>query len=401
MPSSQRLRKSVQRLAAGVLAIGLCLIVLRVFCLRIFQVTTGSMEPYIHGASETGFPGQRVLVSFGPLFSIEDLERFDLVVIDRGEGGAPIGKRVVGLPGERLQLVGGDVLVNGKRLAFGEVAPPAVEVFDWERDDFDESFHYKRSLDSPWQFDAADHFVLDGSKIKPGSESGMALLAHELADDVRMGDGLFQRGRHQVNDGALEVEVRAHDRLASGHLRLRLVEEGDVFEAEFNFDQGAVQVRILRYPEGEVLAEGKLSSAPTAWFKARFENRDNHLRLNVGTEGAGDKFELQLDADYSANRSFEAVLPKGLSSIAPRVAFGGDGLSFDFRGVRVTRDLFWTPTGPWGSRSSIQLGPDEYFLLGDNSANSKDGRYWGPTPAGEIIGRPIAIVGPWKQRRWL
>lgn len=401
-----RLRRNLRYLGWCVLLFALLGLVARVFCVRIFHVETASMEPTIHGAAPAAegvaaFPGHRVLVGFGPLFSPESLERFDLVVIDRGEGGPPFVKRVVGFPGERLQLSGGDLLVDGERLPSDAPRPPSVEVFAWGKDSFEECFHFALGDDSPWSFEDEGAFRLSGTDVPAGAERGMALLQRELADDVRLGNGAFARGRHQVNDGALSFEVSVSDPLASGHLRARLVEEGDIFEAELTLSPGKVRVSLLRSPGGEVLTSAELVTLPSRWTRVFFENRDNRLRLTMAPAEAPEELVLSLEVSYEANRAYEAVLPPGITSIAPRVAFGGDGLDARFRELRVTRDLFWTPTGPWGSRPSIELGPDEYFLLGDNSANSLDSRYWGPVHVRQLLGRPLAIVDPWQDRRWL
>ena len=47
----------------------------------------------------------------------------------------------------------------------------------------------------------------------------------------------------------------------------------------------------------------------------------------------------------------------------------------------------------------VKVGPGEYFALGDNSANSLDGRYWGTVPARDVVGRPILVYFPFT-RHW-
>jgi signal peptidase I len=46
-----------------------------------------------------------------------------------------------------------------------------------------------------------------------------------------------------------------------------------------------------------------------------------------------------------------------------------------------------------------RLGKGQYFMMGDNSANSSDSRYWGPVPRMNIIGTAFSVFWPFS-RRW-
>jgi signal peptidase I len=43
----------------------------------------------------------------------------------------------------------------------------------------------------------------------------------------------------------------------------------------------------------------------------------------------------------------------------------------------------------------VQLGADEFFLLGDSSYLSQDSRRWGPVHRGELSGRAVFVAYPW------
>ncbi len=50
--------------------------------------------------------------------------------------------------------------------------------------------------------------------------------------------------------------------------------------------------------------------------------------------------------------------------------------------------------------TTATVPPDKFLALGDNSANSSDGRYWGYVPAKDVVGKPLFIYFPFTSR-WL
>jgi signal peptidase I len=51
------------------------------------------------------------------------------------------------------------------------------------------------------------------------------------------------------------------------------------------------------------------------------------------------------------------------------------------------------------STDKITLGPDEYFVLGDNTMRSLDGRHFGPIKRNAIVGKAFYIYAPANRKR--
>ncbi|GAB5560087.1 MAG: hypothetical protein SynsKO_17340 [Synoicihabitans sp.] len=50
--------------------------------------------------------------------------------------------------------------------------------------------------------------------------------------------------------------------------------------------------------------------------------------------------------------------------------------------------------GLMGEGDVLEVPADEYLAIGDNSASSLDGRYWGTIPAKDVVGKPMFIYYP-------
>jgi signal peptidase I len=60
----------------------------------------------------------------------------------------------------------------------------------------------------------------------------------------------------------------------------------------------------------------------------------------------------------------------------------------DSEPLQIPEGLIYLTQGP---KTKIKLNPDEYYLLGDNSKNSLDSRYWGSLSKSNILGKVTEI----------
>lgn len=361
------------------------ILLVRTFVGDVYHVDSGSMEPTLWGA-EGG--GEWVFVRY----SDDAPARQELVVAQRAGDDAPIVKRVLGLPGESVSVSGGDVLVNGRRLPPEDARPPWVVVYDQALRPLEERFPAAAAQKLLWGI-ARDAAELDARSVARDANLGL-LFFHDPFDDDYLGpDGELVRGSSQASDARIECDVVLRD--ARSQLRIGLSEQGDTFQALVRpGDDGTCEVAIVRRNAPEGLS--KLASARIAWplgerRRLAFSNRDNVLRLEVG--GA-----QPLVAPYRENALHPSDHLREGKSFGYRIWFGGDQGRFEFRGVRVLRDFSYTDRGAYGVGAPCDLGPDEYFLLGDHSSQSRDSRESGPVHAREIVGRPVAVV--WPPARW-
>ena len=360
----------------------------------VYPVESESMRPTIFGGTAPGGTEpftEWVLVEYD---RAPEVERFDLVVWKPPEGGNPVVKRVGGLPGERILVSGGDLLVEGRRLAPDAQRPGPIVVFDDHVLDVGRYFQFKEGA---WMREGGE-WAVDARDVRRDSEAGMMLFHKPLLDDYLDPSGERVTGLVDVNDGILECEALLETPLdpTTARLRLKLVEEGDTFQATLEPDaSGGFVGRITRRSPDvpfELLWEGAVPFAAGAWQRVLFANVDNALTLEVG----GD---FRATVLYEANRPLLHAL--GARSLGPRAGFGAEGCRARFRSIAILRDLYLTASGEHAVTAMLSLGPDEYFLLGDNSSRSKDSRHFGPVRAADIVGRPVAVVWPLSRFRWL
>jgi signal peptidase I len=402
------------------------LLLVKFFVADVYRVDSGSMRPTLFGGRERpdgDEEAERVLVLYGT----GRPERFDLAVIRSPDGSKPLVKRVCGLPYDQdLMIRDGDLFVGRRRLPANAPRPPPVAVYDDRYLEPERFFEFRR--DGSVRRDSVRHgvaeWVVEGDAHPPGN---LLLFHPELRDDYLDGDHRRVQGVVEVNDARLELEFALESLEVPQTLRFQLTEEGDLFEAELALaPRAAPTLRLLRVNRpllragdepgaGRELGRAESAVVLTSGerYDLSFSNIDNHLRVRSRA------LALDLAHSYDANVALhEDTQPAGAAprNLGSRVRFGVQGGRARFGAVRVLRDLYYTEDGrvavrgpgagrpgasdgPEPVRDSISLGPDDYFLLGDNSAASTDSRHFGPVKGHELLGRPLAVVFP--EPRWL
>jgi signal peptidase I len=214
---------------------------------------------------------------------------------------------------------------------------------------------------------------------------GPALITDFYAYNSNATDG--PRGRNESDllgsnwVGDLSIACKAGVRAASGQLLLALVEGGCHLECRIDVATGTAQLSISDMPEFK--REVATAVRGPGDYHLQLANVDNELLLWV------DGKSVAFDGKYGPLGNF---IPTR-DDLTP-VRLGSHGADVRFSDLKVLRDVYYTSTRTddrpanffedptqWDELDSTfvisyQLGSDQYFMLGDNSPRSSDGRLW-------------------------
>lgn len=406
----------MRKLRAVMLALG-AVLVLRVIFVEPFSVPTGSMAPHILGVHHetscwncgktvrvgephAGMParffdvpcpncgarhldladqptraGDRLLVDKST-FGWRDPRRWELAVF-RGptEPDKPYVKRIVGLGNETIAIRDGDVYVNNelarKTLRQAQaVSVPVCQMNHVPKDGWAIRWFASPGDDAP-RTDAAEIV------FPPSTADAWREIHYQGENDRPIDDVLTYNGRRPdlpadwVHDFLVECEI--------------VVNSGD----------GAIVIALNDGGNNAVVTLSPTDSARlTAGEMTRAAN-DRRLR-----HGATHRLELAfVDRCATARLDGAAIgepidLPVlvGRTPVIQPVRIRVRQLAATIRNLHLSRDLHYTSRGLLGN-DRFMLGPDEYFMLGDNTDNSEDSRFW-PKPgvqARDLIGKPFFV----------
>ncbi len=281
------------------------------------------------------------------------LKRWEMVVAPNPANGEELCiKRIVGLPGEQIALLDGDLLFDGAVVVKSSEDQRSLRQLV-HRESLDEAtrWHLQAGV---WQYQHPD--------LKP------------ITDDIAYNVGLTRK-LNLVDEFLLVVELRVQ---GEGVLCLGL-------------DDGTTAVQLeLRLPGGEISESRNERECFAGEISERSLQRLRRKEVQLEFSNFDQQLLLAIDGQIELCRPWPKTKEAGT---ARPVSIGARGLDLWLGELALYRDIYYSShavgTIP-PQAASWQLGPDEFFLLGDNPPVSLDSRLWGPVPGRLLLGKPLA-----------
>jgi signal peptidase I len=353
--------------------------------------------------------GDRVLVQ-KCLYEFRSPKRWEVAVFHfPEEPSQAYVKRVIGLPGEAIRIDGGDIYINGRiaRKSLAEIRAMRILVHD--------SRFQPRDADRfpRWAFRAESRpggqrsgwvsqngrFIHMANRAEGGPADDWLIYRHWEPARRRYGPILdfygYNGGELQAENPIADVgfEARLLTTETVESLAIRLRSGADLFQLRIPVTiQGEIELRQngrkktlanCRNPFRDGAAGRKLLTLEAAAFDRR---------LQVAIDGCPLFDPVDYDGLMTAAVANESPIALGVS--------GGEAMVSEFR---IYRDIYYTstlantPRLPNGTLTSVQLGSDDYFVLGDNSPVSNDSRFWRNAPVVRrslFVGKPFLVHLP-------
>jgi signal peptidase I len=361
------------------------------FCSSV-RVSTGSMEPTIHGDP---IRGDKLLV-FNPWFTLTSPDRFELALLERPDSDPAdklMVKRIAALPGEMVRIDDGDLYVTtvgGAReirveKSYKEFRPLLIRRF-FER----------------FGGDFERHFIFDSGQVKP-IHGGAELTGGTARPDVPTLSldpkaVAFDDGWMDANGTDHPGDEPEHDLLFD----FDVATTSDTTCLEFSVTVGANELHfdIVPYASGHsIMLSRTTESGQTEPYSQPIKF------LTTGTKHRLEFFHIDGQAGVTVDERSEMLIslpPNGAAVGAGSRGARNAGFSVWAGGARITRFGIWRDihyTEPQdaqfaGHASAFRVPQDSVFVLGDHSEESTDSRFFGPVPLKNLRGRPFLIQSP-------
>ncbi len=329
--------------------------------------------------------GDRILV-LKCLYQFAEPRRWDVIVFKNPINPAEnYIKRLIGLPGDKIEIVDGDVFVNDRiarkpakiqdelwmPVYSHDYQPithdqPVFNGYTWESPLLDKTGAWKRDTENPTEF------VLNSPSpqlhaLTYGAESANDSRAIYAYNDTRMAATM-----PVASD--LMVRFYAESQTTTGPIGAAIKKYGTVYQGLID-PQGQMAItQIDSQGNQTLLAEQSIPAAsgsvnPT---RVQFAVADRCITLQFASE----TLTFHLPQERNGLNIDRKQYPQTDILGAGQWTLSHVDL---FRDIHYTSRISHARKGRAIEGHPFQLEADEFFVLGDNSPNSEDGRWWNPT----------------------
>jgi signal peptidase I len=379
---------------------------------------------YYHQSGE-GMPvanGDRILV-LKCIYQFTQPKRWDVIVFKNPpEPSINYIKRLIGLPGEEVQIIDGDVYIDGQISR----KPPKIQnelwmpVFDNDYQPVSpgERRFNNHSWRQPFRNAEGSQWVTEDEMsptiFRLDEPEGQAGQINSLVYDTDMGndfraayayDEVDRYGNMPIcSDLMVRFSCLAAD--AEGRIGIALSKYETTYRAEVRLSsQTLVVTKQKRDAAPEELASVSVENAEiNKLTRMKFANVDHQLVFEYG--------DTKWTHDLGRGRDDAGAIKR---NIEPRVEIFGSG-KLTLSHIAVFRDIHYTEyqygnsgTPGRATEAPFVLGDDDFFVLGDNSPNSEDCRWWhrpglankglapyrtGIVPRNYLVGKALFVYWP-------
>lgn len=378
------------------------------------------------------YSGDRILV-LKFLYDFEEPRRWDVIVFRNPNDPAQnYIKRLVGLPHETVELVGGNVTINGVIARKTDAAQESLWmlVHDTRRRATRRGWKPRWQTQDGWEQHELGYVL---AKAPPRDRTAWLAYVHRdlhgrpsnIVDCYAYNGGNRREetwlGDYVCTDVGLKIEVTAGGAESVCIIEMRAYK--DRFRFELTAEGGKEPTQILL--NDEVVAKAARPVLPVGRpVEVQVANVDHKLMLLVD----GDRVANVTSADVTPEGD-AAYEPKKLSgaerrrfhephtddprAMAAEVRLGARGGPLSLEYLRLDRDVYYInerlrngEPGHATEGNPFKLNGDEFFVCGDNSPKSFDSRLWlekvdrPVVPRRNLVGKAFFVYWPAAGARW-
>ena len=363
--------------------------------------------------------GDRILV-LKCIYQFIEPKRWDVIVFKNPpEPTINYIKRLIGLPGESVQIIDGDIYIDGQicrkpAKIQNELLMPVYDNDYQPVRPGDGSFNghlwqqpFRNVGDSKWvtaDSNSPTIFRLDS----PADQINSLVYDTSIGNDFKATYAYDDVDTYSYMPFCSDLMVRFDSRSADpqGHIGIALSKYETNYKAWV--DASGEMVITKNEDGGQSIELARKSIDPQTAGKTapvKFANLDHRLTFEYG----GEKLTYDLGRD-------EEDAGQITEDIEPRVEIFGSG-KLTLSHIAILRDIHYTKVtvansyehGRATKEEPFILEKDQFFVLGDNSPNSEDGRWWdragvankglpeyreGTVPRNYLVGKALFVYWP-------